>query len=157
MTRLHFKLSQISLALALAFGALIFTACGADESKAPQIAQRAGEIYVISQDDDTIIKGITVSGRNGKCERQTIECTNLFNLPSIHKDMEARIKYCDGRGLGDECKQQCKPIFDGQKLPYNEPKGIYKIDSEKCPPKNGVYRVELETNFGTYEYELKEN
>lgn len=149
MTRLHFKLSQISLALALAFGALIFTACGADESKAPQIAQRAGEIYVISQDDDTIIKGITVSGRNGKCERQLAR-----SLSRRYKDMETCKKECTSPFCNPD---YCEPIiFDEQKLPYNYKRFVYAIN-EKCPPKNGVWRIELDTNFGTYEYELKDN
>lgn len=150
MTKLHSKLSQIALALVVAFGAFTFTACGADESKAPKaLLQNAFEAYfikVISQDDDTIIKDATVSGRNGKCEKYVVSRWIFF-----YKDMETCVKDC----LSDDCKEDCKPIFDGQKLPYDHEKFIYRIDKEKCPPKNGVYEAQIKTNFGTYEYEFK--
>ncbi len=144
MTKFSLRLSQISLALVVAFGAVNFTACGADESKAPQIVRQGVWIYAISQDDDTILKGVTVSGRNGKCEKQTVR-TEYYKFL---KDMETCKK-----DVGDENK--CFPIFDGRKLVFGEKLGIYDI-SKNCPPKNGMWKVELETNFGTYVYELTE-
>ena len=140
MTKFSSRLSQISLALVVAFGAVNFTACGADESKAPKIARQGAYIYAVSQDDDTIIKGATVSGRNGKCEKQNVEYGFAF-----YKDMET-CKKANG--------EKCRPIFDGQKLVFGETQYFYNIFGDKCPSKNSVWKIELETNFGTYVYEL---
>lgn len=50
----------------------------------------------------------------------------------------------------------CEPIFDGNKLAYGEYKRVYRpYYDEDCLPKNGAYKVELDTNFGTYVYEIK--
>lgn len=178
MTKSHSKLSHFSLALAVAFGALTFTACGAggaDESKAPKIKRDGlGYIYVISQDDDTVIKGVTVSGRNGKCEKQTVKFGDDHNTPYADKETCARYnsEACfrefghlmakDAssdedtiKPVREKCFQKCStPAFDGQKLAYGDAREVYWI-RDNCPPKNGAWRVEIETNFGTYAYELK--
>lgn len=148
MTKFSSRLSQISLALVVAFGAVNFTACGADESKAPQIARDGAYFYAVSQDDDTILKGATVSGRNGKCEKQTVKTVEGLWYKFL-KDMETCKK--------DRDEKKCDPIFDGQKLVFGEKQLIYSLafgNGDKCPPKNGVWKIELETNFGTYVYEL---
>lgn len=145
MTKFSLRLSQISLALVVAFGAVNFTACGADESKAPQIKRDILGVYAISQDDDTILKGVTVSGRNGKCGKYTVSYSNA----AVYKDMETCKK--DNEILEEDCVP-----FDGQKLVFGESQLIWSPDDEECPPKNGVWKIELETNFGTYAYELAE-
>lgn len=118
---------------------------GADESKAPQIVREGIHIYAISQDDNTIIDGVTVSGRNGKCEKQSVIAYSLWG-GHIFKDMET----CE-KESGD---MACKPLFDGKELAYHSSQVVYKLGN--CPPKNGVWKIELETNFGTYEYELQD-
>lgn len=105
-----------------------------------------GTLYATSQDDDTILEGVTVSGRNGKCEKQTV--ATAF---SAYKDMET----CKKANVGNE--KYCKPMFDRQKLVFGEKQVIYDFLSDECPPKNGVWEIELETNFGTYVYELQDN
>lgn len=143
MTKFSLRLSQISLALVVAFGAVNFTACGADESKAPQIARDGAYFCAVSRDDNTIIKGATVSGRNGKCEKHNVQYGLRF-----YKDMET-CKKANG--------EKCHPMFDGQKLIFGDKQLIYSLtlgNYDKCPPKNGVWKIELETNFGTYVYEL---
>ena len=135
------KFLGVALATCVALGV---SACGADESKAPELSSIIGMyrnfLFVKSKDDDTVIKGVTVIGRNGKCPKHTV--TSRFNT---YKDMEE----CDSL-------TGCKPIFDGNKLAYGERKLVYSLDNEdNCPPKNGAYKVELDTNFGTYVYEIK--
>ena len=133
------KFLGVALATCVAVGV---SACGADESKAPELSLNGGlGMFVVeSKDDDTVIKGVTVIGRNGKCPKHTV--TSRFNT---YKDMEE----CDSL-------TGCKPIFDGNKLAYGERKLVYSLDNEdNCPPKNGAYKVELDTNFGTYVYEIK--
>ena len=141
------------LGVALAtFVALGTSACGADESKAPELSYSIkGGFSVESKDDDTVIKGVTLIGRNGKCPKLTvIKGGSVFDIGTgfIYKDMEA---------CGDP--KRCKPLFDGNKLAYGEEKTVYGFNSsrdyENCLPKNGVYKVELDTNFGTYVYEIK--
>lgn len=133
------KIFGVALATCVALGV---SACGADESKAPELGSNRGTFYVESKDDDTVIKGVTVIGRNGKCPKHTVIAISGFNT---YKDMEA----C---GYGETCK----PIFDGNKLAYGKEKQVYLPDYYKdCPPKNGAYKVELDTNFGTYVYEIK--
>lgn len=131
------KFLGVALATCVALGT---SACGADESKAPELGSDMGTFEVKSKDDDTVIKGVTVIGRNGKCPKHTV----IWGF-NTYKDMEA----C---GHGEECE----PIFDGNKLAYGEYKRVYRPDYDKdCPPKNGAYKVELDTNFGTYVYEIK--
>lgn len=168
---------------------------GADESKAPKIRSEfegwayGVAVYAISQDDNTIIDGVTVSGRNGRCEKQTIltpafvlgandftSLPNLFaNTQSLiaHKDMNSCLKAvmtmqgkknitdADIRAFkktkgAQACTNElaAQHIFDGQELPFGNEKMIYFIKTSECLPKNGVWEIELETNFGTYEYEL---
>lgn len=132
------KFLGVALATCVALGV---SACGADESKAPELSLSGGlGMFVVeSKDDDTVIKGVTVIGRNGKCPKYTVISGNW-----TYKDME-------------ECGHpSCKPLFDGNKLAYGERKLVYRLDNEdNCPPKNGAYKVELDTNFGTYVYEIK--
>lgn len=132
------KFLGVALATCVALGV---SACGADESKAPELSSIIGmyrnSLFVKSKDDDTVIKGVTVIGRNGKCPKHTV-----INR-TTYKDMEA---------CGDP---NCKPLFDGNKLAYGEGKLVYGLNDEDCPPKNGAYKVELDTNFGTYVYEIK--
>lgn len=132
------KFLGVALATCVALGV---SACGADESKAPELSLSGGlGMFVVeSKDDDTVIKGVTVIGRNGKCPKHTVIAISGFNT---YKDMEA----CGN----------CKPLFDGNKLAYGERKLVYSLDNEdNCLPKNGAYKVELDTNFGTYVYEIK--
>ena len=135
------KIFGVALATCVALGT---SACGADESKAPELSLIIGmsrnSLSVKSKDDDTVIKGVTVIGRNGKYPKHTV-----FSGGSTYKDMEA---------CGDP--KECKPIFDGNKLTYGEGKRVYSLDNkDNCLPKNGAYKVELDTNFGTYVYEIK--
>lgn len=132
------KIFGVALATCVALGT---SACGADESKAPELSLIIGMyrnfLFVKSKDDDTVIKGVTVIGRNGKCPKHTVIKGGL-----MYKDMEA----CGN----------CKPLFDGNKLAYGERRLVYSLDNEdNCLPKNGAYKVELDTNFGTYVYEIK--
>lgn len=150
MTKIQFKLSQIVLALVVAFGAITFIACGEggskvskNASKAPKIRWQYDYIVAVSQDDDTIIKGATISGREGKCEALTIR--DDWGL--LYDSMES----CRRKS------SECKPLFDGEKLFYGSKKIIYQAKYEECPPKNGVWYVKLDTNFGTFEYELPDN
>ena len=61
-------LSQIALALAVGGSAVFFTACGADESKAPK-ASEFGKYSIVlkSQDDETVFENAIVRGRDGEC------------------------------------------------------------------------------------------
>ena len=61
-------LSRFALALVVGGGAVFFAACGADESKAPKAYNyNSFTIVLTSQDDDTIIEDVVVSGRDGEC------------------------------------------------------------------------------------------
>lgn len=142
------KIFGVALATCVALGV---SACGADESKAPELGSNRGTFYVESKDDDTVIKGVTVIGRNGKCPKLTVIKGGL-----MYKDMEA----CgDSEEVLGFIRRVCEPLFDGNKLAYGERKIVYELDAlksnEDCPPKNGAYKVELDTNFGTYVYEIK--
>lgn len=167
MTKIQFKLSQIVLALVVAFGAITFIACGEGGSKVSKNASKAPKImkefnsnpffgayhsfYAVSQDDDTIIKGATISGRNGKCKTQTAVMLMRY---------DSRVRLFDSMS---SCQAEqddfwdCKPLFDGEKLFYGSKKIIYEPKYEECPPKNGVWYVKLNTNFGTFEYEVPDN
>ena len=136
------KIFGVALATCVALGT---SACGADESKAPELGLNGWHnLYVESKDDDTVVKGVTVIGRNGKCPKHTVQGSE-YGVVHTCKDMEV---------CGD-----CKPLFDGNKLAYGERKVVYtqlnKYNEEGCLPKNGAYKVELDTNFGTYVYEIK--
>lgn len=129
MTKFSLRLSQISLALVVAFGAVNFTACGEDMSKAPIVEWRSGggELGIIfkSQDDTTSISKVVIKGSNGECEMD-----EYF-------------------GAGER-----GGLLYGEKIAYGKSRGIY-ISTNKCPPKNGAYKVEVATNLGAFKYELK--
>ena len=119
-------LSQIALALAVGSSAVLFTACGADESKAPKLGdnilgyeyRKAYQgLHIVSQDDETIIKDVIVRGRDGEC--------------SLDKE-----------------------DLKGQKVNYGETVRI--LFADKCERKNGALEIEIKTNFGTYKYENKD-
>ena len=108
--------------------------CG-DDGKSPLAEIRLLEngmpvLELQSRDDDTIIKKITISGRNGKCD--------IKNL-----------------GAGGDWTVALQNVKYGEKLPYGTIRAvIFDGSDDKCPPKNGKYKIELNTNFGTYHYEL---
>ena len=127
------KLSQISLALAVCVGAVFFAACGADESKAPDITLEKiyGHLRAISRDDNTILEGVTVSGRNGKCKKQLAfaTSTNIITLDEIFYSYE-NMETCKADGHKD-----CKPLFDGQKIAYGDAFGFYIMTPKNVRPK----------------------
>lgn len=122
------KFSQIVLALAVCVGAVFFAACGADESKAPQIEWRSGgnslRLSFISQDDTTIINKVVVKGSNGVCD------------------------------MGESFGADNGSLLYGEKIAYGKARNAV-MDTSECSPKNGKYEVEVATNLGTFEYELK--
>ena len=120
MKRLH----KIALSVVAVLVAVMISGCG-DDGKSPLIeVEDRGVMWVTSRDDETIIKKMTIKGRNGKCDEN----------------------WGSGNGFGT-----------GPHLKYNE-KILYdtyrRINLWGCPPKNGKYEVELDTNFGTYYYEV---
>lgn len=123
------KFFGVALATFVAFGALIFTACGADTSKAPVVEwQSRGNSLRISfksQDDTTTINKVVVKGSNGVCDMG-----ELFGA----------------RERGS--------LLYGEKIAYGKTRDAV-MDTSECPPKNGKYEVEVTTNLGTFEYELK--
>lgn len=129
MTKIQFKLSQIVLALVVAFGAMAFSACGADTSKAPMIEWRSMgsslRISLKSQDDTTIITKIVMSGRDGVCEMG-----EFF-------------------GAGEDSN-----LLYGERITFGSVRG-FSTNMNKCSPKNGQYEVKLTTNLGEFEYKLK--
>ena len=135
MKRLHKIALSVVAVVAVVIG---FGGC-ADESKSPLMEAEvevissdwfglnAAFIKLQSRDDETIIKKITIKGRNGKC--------NIENLGA-------------GGGIGVR-----RYVKYGEKIEYNGVRQIY-FDNKSCPPKNGKYEVEIDTNFGTYYYEV---
>ena len=134
MKRLHkIALSVVALvAVGIGFGGC------ADESKSPLMEIKtsstldATAIHLYSQDDETIIKKMTIKGRNGKCDIKNLGAGGKWQFLFVSLPL---VKY-------------------GEKLPY-ETKRAAIFDNEICPPKNGKYEVEIDTNFGTYYYEAK--
>ena len=128
MKRLH----KIALSIVALFAVGIgFSGCG-DDGKSPlaEISLLENGVTVLtlqSRDDDTIIKKITISGRNGKCDIKDLGTGDAY--------LRGSIKY-------------------GEKLPYGDNRFVWFNKDDKCPPKNGKYKIELNTNFGTYYYEL---
>lgn len=110
-----------------------------DESKSPLMETEvevissdwfginAAFIKLQSRDDETIIKKMTIKGRNGKCNIKDLGAGGRIGVRRY-------VKY-------------------GEKIEYN---GVRQIlfDNKICPPKNGKYEIELDTNFGTYYYEI---
>ena len=86
-----------------------------------------------SRDDETIIKKITINGRNGKC-----------NIENLGAGGSKRNTVCGNFLL----------LKYGEQISYGDSRVIDNIQ-ERCPPKNGKYEVELDTNFGTYYYEIE--
>ena len=85
----------------------------------------SGVLRIYSRDDETIIKKMTITGRNGKCNEDWGSGGYFLFNPLL--------KY-------------------GEKLPYETMRAVF-LGSD-CPPKNGKYEIELDTNFGTYYYEI---
>ena len=134
-------LSRFVLALVVGGSAVFFAACGADESKAPELNdviagyefRKAYQgLRIVSKDDDTIIEDVVVSGRDGECSL----------------DKEVLIVNGSDRKLGkDELKNE--------KIRYGDKVRVYFAD--KCERKNGALQIEIKTNFGTYTYENKDD
>lgn len=121
------KLNKIALSVvAIVAVVIVFGGCG-DDGKSPLIdivSNPLGtRIDLYSRDDDTIIKKMTIKGRNGKC-----------NIEDLGEGGPLNLMY-------------------GEKIPYNKKERIV-FSYDKCPPKNGKYEIELDTNFGTYYYEV---
>lgn len=132
MTKFSSRLSQISLALVMAFGAVNFTACGEDMSKAPLVSVVLNPVAFIklqSQDDTTIINKITISGKDGVC------------------------KVDDDFGAGGSFFGADKVLY-GEVITFDDVR-VAEFSSENCPSKNGKYKVEVATNLGTYTYEIQ--
>lgn len=132
MTKFSLRLSQISLALVVAFGAMFFAACE-DMSKAPLVSgvlNPLGDFVKLqSQDDTTIINKITISGKDGVCK--------------VDDDFGA-----GGSFLGAD------KVLCGEVIPFDNVR-LAEFSSKNCPSKNGKYKVEVATNLGTYTYDLE--
>lgn len=127
------KLALILFA-AVGIGA-VFSGC-ADESKSPLMEMKGDASFGIfinlySQDDETIINKMTISGRNGKCDIKNLGAGGELNFFLVSTPL---LKY-------------------GEKLTYNAARTV-TFEAKDCPPKNGKYDIELNTNFGTYYYEM---
>lgn len=115
-----------------------FSGCDiADESKAPLIEMNHSDFFgfvigsLYSQDDETIINNMTINGRNGKCDIKDLGAGGEMNFLFVSIPL---LKY-------------------GEKLTYNTARTA-TFDKKNCPTKNGKYEIELNTNFGTYYYEM---
>ena len=132
MKRLHKIALSVVAMVAVGIG---FGGC-ADESKSPLMEITSNQMFgtridLYSRDDETIIKKMTIKGRNGKCDIKNLGAGGAFNLFFASVPF---VKY-------------------GEKLPYESRRAVL-FDTEICPPKNGKYEVEIDTNFGTYYYEV---
>lgn len=132
------KLNKIALSVMVVVAVGIgFSGCDiADESKSPLMEIQDNEVFGIiikmySQDDETIIKNMSVVGRNGKCDIKDLGVGGEMNFLFVSIPL---LKY-------------------GEKLTYNTARTA-TFDKKNCPPKNGKYEIELNTNFGTYHYEM---
>ena len=132
MKRLHkIALSVVAMvAVGIGFGGCV------DENKSPLMEIKSNPMFgtwidLYSRDDETIIKKMTIKGRNGKCDIKNLGAGGAFNLFLVSVPF---VKY-------------------GEKLPYESRRAVM-FDTEICPPKNGKYEVEIDTNFGTYYYEV---
>lgn len=132
------RLNKIALTvMAIVAVGIGFSGCDiADESKAPLMEIQDNEVFGIiikmySQDDETIIKNMSVVGRNGKCDIKDLGAGGEMNFLFVSIPL---LKY-------------------GEKLTYNTARTA-TFDKKSCPPKNGKYEIELKTNFGTYRYEM---
>ena len=126
----------LSVMVIVAVG-ISFSGCDiADESKSPLMeivydTDIPSVIHLYSRDDETIINKMTISGRNGKCDIKDLGAGGEMNFLFVSLPL---LKY-------------------GEKLLYDKKRTVM-FDATKCPPKNGKYEIELNTNFGTYSYEL---
>lgn len=136
MTKFSSRLSQISLALVVAFGAMFFAACE-DMSKAPLVSgvlNPLGDfIKLQSQDDTTIINKITISGKDGVCK--------------VDDDFGAGGSFSVMFDIADK-------VLYGEVIPFDNVR-LAEFSSKNCPSKNGKYKVEVATNLGTYTYDLE--
>lgn len=136
MTKFSSRLSQISLALVVAFGAMFFAACE-DMSKAPLVSgvlNPLGDFVKLqSQDDTTIINKITISGKDGVCK--------------VDDDFGAGGRYSLVVASMDK-------VLYGEVIPFDNVR-VAEFSSNNCPSKNGKYKVEVATNLGTYTYDLE--
>lgn len=128
------KFNKIALSVvAIVAIGMGFSGCDiADESKRPYIEMVSNPVLgsfirLQSRDDDTIINNIAISGRNGKCDIKDLGAGGSNFLFKF-------LKY-------------------GENIPYDSVR-IESFDAGSCPPKNGKYKIELKTNFGTYHYEM---
>lgn len=152
------KLSQVSLAVAVCVGAAFFVACGPDMSKAPKVELSPDMsgffVMVASQNDNTIVDDIVVIGRNGECKvAQTGKELMQNSLTAGYlKGFGALMGAISGQKTPTE-EELAGPIFNGKELPYGEVLMTKTIGD--CPAKNGTYKVEVLTNFGTYKYDFE--
>ncbi len=125
------KLHKIALSV-MAVVAVGIGFSGCDDGKSPLMEMQSNPMFgnwlkIQSRDDDTIIKNMIISGRNGKCK---INDLGAGGNNIIFKFVEY-----------------------GEKIPYDSYRMVI-FDEDSCPPKNGKYEIELKTNFGTYYYEI---
>lgn len=133
MTKLHKIALSVVAMVAVGMG---FGGCG-DDGKSPLMEMQSNPfvgtmITLQSRDDDTTIKKMTIKGRNGKCNEKDL-------IPDM--------------GVGFSLAVALPSIKYGEKIPYNA-KRVIVFSDDKCPPKNGKYEIEMDTNFGTYYYEI---
>lgn len=124
------RLNKIALSV-MAVVAVGIGFSGCDDGKSPlmemQLIMGENWLKVHSRDDDTIINNMTIIGRNGKCNIRKLGAGG--NNPFVKS-----VKY-------------------GEKIPYDSYRTVI-FDEDSCPPKNGKYEIELNTNFGSYYYEI---
>ena len=135
MKRLNKIVLSVVAVVAVGIG---FIGCDiADESKAPLIEMNHSDFFglvignLYSQDDETIIKNMTINGRNGKC-----------NIKDLGAGGKSKVLF-----------EEISSLKYGEKIPYNK-RRLVTFESKNCLPKNGKYEIELNTNFGTYHYEV---
>ena len=143
MKRLNKIALSVMVVVAVGIG---FSGCDiADESKAPLIEMEYNDsdnndleriINLTSQDDETIIKNMSIIGRNGKCDVKDLGAGGKFTMVQFGTPLWSisLLKY-------------------GEQLVYDKKRSVL-FTSKNCPPKNGKYEIELNTNFGTYRYEM---
>ena len=142
MKRLHKIALSVVAMVAVGIG---FGGCG-DDGKSPLMEAKIFSsidtryffssnscMAMQSRNDDTIIKNMTIKGRNGKCD-----------IKNLGAGGSKRNTACGNYPL----------LKYGEQISYGDSRVVDNIQ-ERCPPKNGKYEVELDTNFGTYYYEIE--
>lgn len=95
------------------------------------------------------------------CEADATKAPEVKRLPLIGKNEEIFITSRDDNtiinnvtlsGRDGKCDITTKQPF-GSKILYDYPYSVL-FDSEKCPKTNGKYILSVDTNFGTYSYEV---